>query len=1617
MHSLRKLWLVFGLLCLSHLAFAYPITDSTANPIKTKLLQLAATRFEEPLVETAATSSEEDTALLGALGRQINNATDEENQSLNQFLASHPKSGWAMALYANLGLQYYRNGRFSKAIESFETAWKVGKSAQDPRAKALVDRAFGELMRMHARIGHADKLEGLLKELGGRAVTGPATEAVTGANEGLWLMRHEPGIAFLCGPMALKNLLLAQGAKAEDLGFIEAYRSSPKGVSLTEVDRLANQAKLAHKIIHRSPGQAIPVPAVVHWKVGHYAAIVSEANGYYHLQDPTFGEDLWVTKSAIDSEASGYYLVPSARLDKGWRAVQLAEASQIRGMGLATASQASATTPDDEKAKPDCKNKGMCGYNVHEMLMSLNLTDTPVGYAPPKGPSVFTTLTYNQREAGQPANFPYFNVSQKWTINWLSFIQDDPAVAGASVKRFVAGGGSIDYTGYNSTTAAFAAERTDASVLVRTLASPITYERRMSDGSVEVYAQSNGASVAPRRVFLTKIIDPAGNALTLNYDTQNRLATITDAIGRNTTFTYGHATNPLLITTITDPFTRKAILNYDANGRLQSIKDAINLSSSFTYNANGYIDSMTTPYGITSFATSSPTNDNLSRWLEVTDPLLFKERFEYKQALTNPSVPATEPSFMLPQGIIALDNNYLNYANSYYWDKHAYQSGVADYAKARIKRWTMISHILVGNTVASLKYPLESRIWYNYPGQPTTSTIGSKGSNATGTLDKPSRAARILDDGSTQLTQTEYNALGNVTREIDGEGREVVYEYFPNQIDLQRIKRKTSATGYSVLAEFTYNAKHRPLTYKDAAGQITNFNTYNAAGQLTHMTNALNEGTTFVYSPLGYLTDVINANNQTVLTLTYYATGNVKTRTDSEGHVTTYTYDNFDRLLQTTYPDGTFTLNTYDKLDLKSVKDRLNRITSYDYDANRNLFRVTDPLLQTVDYDYYRNGTLKTLTDGNNHITTWNRDIQSRVTTKQIADGINPYTFIYTYEGLTSRLKQIGDPLGQSKRMAYGKDNLLKSILYLSPVNPTPNVSFVYDPYFPRITGMTDGLGTTQYQYHPVGVLGAEKLSLEDGPFTNDTIAYQYDELGRVNTRTIDTAAETFHYDPIGRIDNHTSALGNFDRSYLGETGQITGQHSMPPIGGSSVGTDWVYDTNLKDRQLLNLVNSGATRNYTYTRTPEDRIDQIVESATAGSGLPAQTWVLDYDDTDRLKSSQSIAGGTGRLTTYNYDPADNLTQAALPGGTTNFGINTVNQITTRNAVAVSYDKNGNMVDDGVKTYTWDAENRLIKAANKANPTTTNITFKYDGLSRPIVIDPSPAVGDATRSLWCGEALCQRRNEADTVIRRYFSEGEVRPAAAANKRLYYARDHLGSVREVLDADSGVRLGSLDYDPYGLTVSTNGTIFPDFRYAGMYFLQGWGLYQTHYRVYDANVTYRWLNRDPIQEVGGINLYSFVGGNPVNWIDPLGLSTVTIPFPDIPIPNWMPEWCRILGARANIFIAAATIPGDTQQCDNGCQDNNTSKRPKNFRKKTLQDSWDNASQGSLPGTKACPKCGKDVAVPPNEGTPRDWDNHHDPKWKDRDLTGKNRKEVLDDFNKGTSLLCPGCNRSDNQ
>jgi RHS repeat-associated protein len=195
---------------------------------------------------------------------------------------------------------------------------------------------------------------------------------------------------------------------------------------------------------------------------------------------------------------------------------------------------------------------------------------------------------------------------------------------------------------------------------------------------------------------------------------------------------------------------------------------------------------------------------------------------------------------------------------------------------------------------------------------------------------------------------------------------------------------------------------------------------------------------------------------------------------------------------------------------------------------------------------------------------------------------------------------------------------------------------------------------------------------------------------------------------------------------------------------------------------------------------------------------------------------------------------------------------------------------GNRVTDERHRYTWDAENRLIRIAYRNNPQRAT-EFKYDGQSRRVaIIEVDGVKKTETRYTWCGNVLCQARDAPDRPIAYYYGQGAYRPQEK-NKREYYAKDHLGSVRDVLD-EKGNLVARYDYDPYG-NLTSDPAKTPEFGYAGMQYHAPSGLYLTKYRAYDPQ-SGRWLSRDPIEEAGGINLYAYVGGNPVSFVDPLGL-----------------------------------------------------------------------------------------------------------------------------------------------
>jgi RHS repeat-associated protein len=1417
---------------------------------------LAVPGFEEPMFAIGSPSDADTRALKSALDTYTRQSDPLHIDALTQFLEAYPDSPWRVGLLTNLGLIYYHYGAFSKAIDAWEEAWRLGSRATGQHEKAMVDRALGELVRMHARIGHAERVAALLEEAAKRPLGGPATEAIAGAKEGLWMMQNEPGVAYLCGPMALKSILALNNPKSPGISQLEKVRSGKHGVSLAEVDRLAKEVGLPYIMARREGNAPLPLPVVIHWKISHYAAVVGEQDGRYHVIDPTFGNDLWIPKAVLDQESSGYFLIPRDKLGQGWAKVASAEADKIRGMGYTGTNNPNRTTPCDNKNSNTCgSSKGMASYDVHSMVVSLNLQDTPVGYTPPKGPAVNVTLTYNQREAMQPSNFTFFNLGQKWTLNWLSYIQDDPTLAGANVMHYVAGGGAYNYAGYNSSTGAFTPETQQGAVLVRTSASPITYERRLSDGSKEIYKQSDNATFYPRRVFLVQKMDRTGNAVMLNYDAQMRLTSVTDALGQQTIFAYENLANNLLITKVTDPFGRTAQIAYDSNGRLTRITDAIGMTSQFSYDASTFIQAMTTPYGTTQF---SYGESGTTRWLNVTDPQGNTERTEYNH--NAPGIPFSET--IVPAGINTF-NAYINARNTFYWDKTAYKLAAGDYTRAEIKHFLHLSTNtnVTDSVLESVKHPLENRVWFNYPDQPWA--------GGTGGQENVSATARVLDDGSTQLTRKSYNSIGNLTDRIDAAGRETVYEYDSNLIDLLRVKQK-NGSGYDTLAAHTYNSQHLPLTDTDAAGQTATF-TYNASGQLLSATNAKGETTRYQYDANGYLNSVINANGQTQIRYTYDAVGRVATQTDSEGYVEAFSYDALDRLIRITYPDATYRDFSWDKLDLGNERDRLGRIMTYTHDSVRNLVSITDPISRFIKLAYYENGQLESFTDGNGNTSTWYRDIEHRVTSKRYADG---RSVNYAYENTTSRLKSGTDALGQVKRYAYTQDDQLAAISYSNTVHPTPNVTFAYDPAYPRRVSMSDGNGLTQFQYYPAGVLGGTKLKLEDGPYQNDAVQSSYDALGRIVTRTVDTTTETFGFDAIGRMVSDQNPLGTFGYQYLGQTNQTT------RTTGGVVDTRYRYESNVHDRHLrmiLNLAKGDGAQGALYRTDAENLITRMTEFGRPISHEDEQDRNSD-DEAGLVKHFAYRYDGVNRLTDviaktgarYDYDLADNLLSAQGPQLGFTASYNDVNQIIAANSASYQYDANGNLLDDGKRQYAWDAENRLLSISDKTVPGKIS-RFRYDGLSRRLaIIDQANATATPIekRYLWCGATLCQERDALDNVSKHYYAQGETQGATA----LYYARNHLGSVMKFYNSQGKIEAAN-DYDAYGNTLSraTNG-INADFRYAGMYYHEASKLYLTLYRAYDPATT-RWVSRDPIEEEGGINLYAYVDGNPVSLVDTTG------------------------------------------------------------------------------------------------------------------------------------------------
>jgi RHS repeat-associated protein len=1279
-----------------------PNTDIqfSANPTDKEITR--AHIFDEPLQPMRATSVQDNQDLANALTAFLHRSGSDDVAAITQFLDNHPQSPWRASLLTELGLIYRHTGWFSKALTSWEEAWKLAKSSTDAATKLVADRAVAELLELNARLGRYDRLEELFGEIQGRALSSALSEQVAGARAGLWLMRNRPENAFRCGPMALGEIRAFQNPGIGTDPLIMTSRSTLQGISLSSVCDLAAELGMKYQMAKRQPGSQVILPAVVNWKVGHYAALVKMENGRYLVQDPTFGSEIWISQAALDAEASGYFLVPAGDLPPGWSPVDAEEGKTVWGKGTTTSNDPNHTKNTDPQ-NPPCPPIGqvpMAQYNFMAMLVSLHIMDTPVGYSPPRGPDVHFQVTYNQREANQPTTFSYSNLGQKWTFNWLSYIADDPTHPGGNVNYYVQGGGTQYYPGssYNSTTKTYAADPDTHGTLQ--IVSPTNYTRFLPDGSRQIFSVPNAPITATsRKVFLSQVMDASSNTLTFSYDSNYRLVAATDALGQVTTLSYGstNANDPLFyqITEVTDPFERSAHFEYNTNGQLAKITDIIGITSQFTYGTNDvgtmdFITSLTTPYGTTTFAEGV---NGRNRWLQATDPLGQTERQEFVD--TSSSSVITDFGKTPPTTISGPAPNYLIYRNSFYWNKKAMQLYPSDYTKAHIDHWLHGSDTAPNDInscsgiLESSKDALEGRIWNTYPGQSAGDTYQP------GTNNLPSAVARVLDDGSSQIYRYQYNLYGKPTLVTDPTNRVTGFIYDTNNIDLLQMYQKVSATSSNVLGSFTYNAAHLPLTAVDAAGQ-TNFFGYNAYGQLTALTNALGQTVTMAYDADGYLTNILGSLPGSTTAFTYDDYGRVRTVTDSEGNSITTSYDAADRATNVTYLDGSYEQVVYNYLDPVLTRDRNGHWTAMQYDSLRHLTDTYDNGGHHTQFGWCGCGSLESITDPLGRVTSWIRDLQGRVTTK-----INPdlTQIISAYETNSSRLKSVTDAKNQTTLYSYFIDNNLKQVTYSNAVVATPSVSFTYDTNYNRLLTMTDGIGVTAYSYCAVtnGQLGAGMLASVDGPLANDTITYAYDALGRITNRAINGVGQTAGYDALGRVTVWTNALGTFSNAYVGATGLIA--TNFAPFGKQTV---FRYLNTAHDQRLQTIWNKntdGSTLSqfdYAY-----DALGNITNWTQQAGTTATNVWSAQYDPVNQLLAvtarGNSLAGAILKQYAYGYDLAGNRTSEQIGSGTgvspvaiSQSTYNNANQLTSRTGGSGPMQFAGSLDEPGMVTVAGNA---------------------------------------------------------------------------------------------------------------------------------------------------------------------------------------------------------------------------------------------------------------------------------------------------------------------------------------
>ena len=279
-----------------------------------------------------------------------------------------------------------------------------------------------------------------------------------------------------------------------------------------------------------------------------------------------------------------------------------------------------------------------------------------------------------------------------------------------------------------------------------------------------------------------------------------------------------------------------------------------------------------------------------------------------------------------------------------------------------------------------------------------------------------------------------------------------------------------------------------------------------------------------------------------------------------------------------------------------------------------------------------------------------------------------------------------------------------------------------------------------------------------------------------------------------------------------------------------------------------------------------DTFDSTLNDKNPRTGIAladGKNWNFSYDNIDQVTGAMlNNSGSLLNTYSYNYDLIGNRIQAAKDSDITSYSSNIVNQYTQINSAVPTYDQDGNMLTNGAWSYTWNGENRMTVAQNAAQ----KVEFSYDYMGRCFERKEYTASNDS----WNLDKTVYIVYDDYKQIAEYVNEelhqqyawdsaglDTVAFMSKSNSVYMYWTDGNKNVLKLFDTAG--EQASYSYDPFGKIITAEGSLATDnpFRFSCEYHNDITGLVEYIYRKYDPAIG-RWINRDPLEEQGGVNLY---------------------------------------------------------------------------------------------------------------------------------------------------------------